>query len=161
MKKLLFYSVLFEFLSFCVNAQMMDLMGSMAIGGAMDAGSVNAVGTMNRQLRKTQLVSDIQMKVVDIMTTYGGQYKRLKPSEINSGGVKVMFSSVEDGRAFQATVNHPNPQTCQTFLTTRWEGASYLNVVSGGQKKKVSFSEASSSAGTLCKKAESISIIYQ
>lgn len=160
-KKILFYSMLFGCLPFCVNAQMIDLVGSMAVGGAMDTEAVKSVGTMNRQLKKTQLISDIQMKVVDIMTTYGGYYKRMRPSEIVSRGIKVHFDQAEKGDAFQATVNNPDTQTCQTLLTTRWEGASYLNVVFGGQTKKLNLSEASSSATTICLKAKAISIIYQ
>ena len=161
MKKLLFFSMLFEIWTISANAQMMDLMGSMAIGGAMDAGSVKSVGTMNRQLKKTQFVSDIQMKVVDIMTTYAGQYQRLKPSQIKAGGVNVVFSSAENGRAFQATVKTPNLSTCQTLLTTYWDGASYLNIATDGQTQKMTLSEAASSADKMCQKAKAVSIIYQ
>ena len=146
MKKLLFFSMLFEIWTVGANAQMMDLMGSMAVGGAMDAGSVKSVGAMNRQLKKTQFVSDIQMKVVDIMTTYAGQYQRLKPSQINAGGVNVVFTSAENGRAFQATVKTPTVSTCQTLLITYWDGASYLNITTDGQTQKMTLSEAASSA---------------
>ena len=74
--------------------------------------------------------------------------------------MKIDFNQAEQGNAFQATVNNPNVQTCQSLLTTHWEGAGYLNVVTDGRTKRLNLSEGSSSI-SLCKKVQSVSIIYR
>ena len=71
-KKFLFISMLLS-ISANVNAQMVDLIGSMGVGGAMDAGSVRSVGMANNRLKSMQLINDINMKMVDIVLSYEGR----------------------------------------------------------------------------------------
>ena len=159
-KKLLFISMLFEFVSVGVSAQMMDLMGSMAVGGTMDAGSTKMIGTANQRLKSTQLMSDIQLNVVDIMTSSGGRYRRMKEREITSGGTKVTFRSTSDGH-LEAYIHPLSVPLCQSLLTSRWDGATGLKVKSGNKNVDLTVGEASARATKACVDAKSMSIFFQ
>ena len=155
-KKSLFISMLFEILSFGVSAQMMDLMGSMTIDGAVSAGSVKSVGMANQRLKNTQVMSDIQLNLVDIMTAYSGNYQKMREREITSRGVNVKFRSASDG-LLEIFIRPLTPSLCQNLLTAQWNGVVYFRADS----KKVTPQEVNSLSTSICQKAKIMSIFFK
>jgi hypothetical protein len=81
MKKILCFILCL--LSVSVSAQMLDLIGSGAIGGAMTKGSVNSVNQGINMLKYTQLVRSLTYSVNVIRINHMGNYARVSNSDID------------------------------------------------------------------------------
>ena len=160
-KKLLFINMLFVILPVCAHAQMIDLIGSMGVGGAMDASATRSVGMANRKLSTTQLQSAIHMQMADILTAYTGDYNRMSKRTVTTGGHKVVFQPTDQGRAVEAKIENVGEKECAALLRTNWEAATKIRVQSARGSKDVAVNQASAKASQICKDSKSVSVIFQ
>lgn len=74
--------------SFSVSAQMLDLIGSGAIGGAMTKGSVASVNQGMKMLKYTQLTQSLIQNAHMIRIHHMGQYNKVGQVDISEGSLK-------------------------------------------------------------------------
>ena len=102
------------------QAQMTDVLGSMAVQGAMTRSSVQSVSSANSKMAAISVLQNLQMLILDIRTQYWGQYKGL--SETLSDGMTGTVKATEDGHAFEITLTQVSQQVCQAVLSGRLDG---------------------------------------
>ena len=159
-KKLLFFSSLLLVLSVPVQAQMMDLMGAMAVGGAQTTGAVKSIGTANQKLKFISLLNALQMKIVDITMTYGGEYQNMVVSSLNEGQTKIVFYPVEEGRYFEAFISGINQSLCQELIRTPFDTLVKYRIVTNGTSQTYRPNELRNNTG-LCMFADEMALIFQ
>jgi len=157
-KKFLFINMLF-IIPVCANAQMIDIMGSMGVGGAMDAGAAHSVGMANNRLKSTQLISDINMKMADIMMSYEGRYHKMPTQTITSAGKKVVFRPV-NGRV-EAYIEKINENICLSLLTAGWQNVDQFRVVKQTGSSVIDRAQASKAGTTVCQNVKDFTIIFK
>ena len=159
-KKLLFFSSLSLVLSVPVQAQMMDLMGAMAVGGAQTTGAVKSIGTANQKLKFISLLNALQMKIADITMTYGGEYQNMVVSSLNEGQTKIVFYPVEEGRYFEAFISGINQSLCQELIRTPFDTLVRYRIVTNGTSQTYRPNELRNNTG-LCMFADEMALIFQ
>lgn len=159
-KKSFIFSLLFVVCTGSVQAQMLDLMGSMAVGGAQSVESARSLGRMNKALRSNQFLSQLQFKIAEISTTYFGNYQSMSIQSFNENGLKVVFRPVNNGQNFEAFISPVNQGLCQTLLTTRFENLIEYRLMSGGSFQNYKPAQAASNT-SLCVTVNAVSLILQ
>ena len=157
-KKLLFINML-SLISVCANAQMIDIMGSMGVGGAMDAGAARSVGMANNRLKSTQLITDINMKMADVMMSYEGRYNQMPTQIINSAGKKVVFRPV-NGQV-EAYVEKVNENICLSLLTASWQNVDHFRVVKQTGSSVIDRAQATKARADVCRNVKDFAIIFK
>ena len=159
-KKALFFSGLFLFLSVPVQAQMMDLMGAMAVGGAQTASSVKSIGMANQKLKFISFLNALQMKIADITMTYGGNYKHMVISNLTDAQTKVIFRPVEQGKYFEAFISGVDQSLCQELIKTPFDTLVKYRIVTNGTSQTYRPNELRNNTG-LCMFADEMALIFQ
>ena len=160
LKKILFFNVLLYFSSFSVQAQMMDLMGSMAIGGSQTINDVKAVGQMNKSMQNVQFLNELQMKNVDISTTYFGNYNRMSTQSVIIGNTKVTFKPTDNGQHFEAYIPSVSETLCSSLIRNKIDNLVKYRFVTGGKSKTYTPSQLQGKSD-ICNGVSAIGLIFQ
>lgn len=81
-----FLIVAFLLLSNNVNAQMNDLLGTLATDGVLTQGDMNGFNDMRRALGRADFQRDLAMLNTEIQTTFMGNYNGINKDVINFDG---------------------------------------------------------------------------
>ncbi len=160
LKKSLFFSVLMCVVGFSAQSQMLDLMGSMAVGGAQSVKSVQSVGLMNKKLRNTQFLSQLQMKVADITMTYFGHYQSMSVQSMTFQNIKVVFKPVNNGDNFKASIFPVSQVLCRDLLNARFDNLVGFRSVDDGSFRDYTPQQARAD-DALCITSDTLSLIFQ
>lgn len=119
MKKILFFILLF----FCYPSysQMVDLLGSLSIQGALTAGDAQSVSMGLSELKKNQILQDIIQTATEIKTQFMGNYNYVGKSSVYGQpfkGIDWDLSSLSSN-LFYIQLNHIDKKTCSTLLSAR------------------------------------------
>ena len=87
MKKILIVT-LSMFLSLNAEAQMADIMGTMAVDGALTQGDFKGVNTMQQAFDRMQFQQDLAMLNAEIQTTFIGNYDGINKDLLGFQGLK-------------------------------------------------------------------------
>lgn len=117
MKKWYLLSLLCAFPAY---AQMTDVMGAMAVQGAMTRNSVQSISAVNNKMSAISTLQNLQMLILDIRSQYWGNYKGL--SEPLSGGLTGTVKATDNGQAFEITLPDVSNQACQFVLSGQLDG---------------------------------------
>ena len=148
-KKSLFFSVLFVILTLKTSAQMLDLMGNMAVGGVQNIHSIRSVGQLNHRLNVVQFINQLNMKNAEITTTYFGNYKNMPVQSMAYKDIKVIFRPVNAGRNYEAFISPLSFEICKKILNSNFDNLSYFRFVSNGISSDYTVQQARSNTG-LC-----------
>ena len=85
------FSVLMCYIAFSASAQMLDLLGSGVIGGAMTKEGVSSVNQGMKALKYTQIVQALSQNAAIIKIKYMGNYTRVGTSDISGNPFKPGF----------------------------------------------------------------------
>ena len=103
-----------------VQAQMTDLMGSMAVQGAITNNSMRSIAAANSKMAAISTLQNLQMLILDIRSQYWGQYKGL--SEKLSDGLTGQVRAAENGTAFEIKLTQVSGEVCQYVLQGQLDG---------------------------------------
>ena len=109
-----------------VQAQMPDLMGVMAIDGAMTAQAAKGYATANTMLKKNRLAQELQMKSVDIQTHMLGGRKNVSRetfSILNYPG----YAENQPGEGLSLTLKNVEGAVCEG-LDQHFAGAKKIQI---------------------------------
>lgn len=119
MKKVLFLTLLF--MCHPSYSQMVDMMGTLGIQGALTAGEVQSVGRGLSAMKKNQILGDITQTAMEIKTTYMGNYSSVSKYSVSGNpfsGLDWDLSSLSSDR-FYIQLNQIDSQTCSSLLSAR------------------------------------------
>ena len=160
LKKSLFFSGLSLIFSFPIHSQMLDLMGSMAVGGAQTGASVRSVGNMNRTLQSVLFFEQLQEKNAEISTTYFGNYQNMKIQNIQINGVKVIFQPVDEGTKYQAFISPISEQLCRSLIQASFENLHSFRFIDQGSSVDYTVQQARSNP-EICLTTDALALIFK
>ncbi len=109
--------------SFSVQAQMTDLIGSMAIQGQMTASGLKGYGTASLMYEKNSLMQELQMQVIDIKTKYMNNYQNVSRETIRSSLLKKYKTTLHNnGNSFYFELHNMDQKLCKS-LSNNFAGA--------------------------------------
>lgn len=116
----LIFCILF---SFSVQAQMTDLIGSLAIQGQMSAHGAGGYSTASTIHNKNTLVNEIQIQVIDIKTKYMNDYQNVSRETLRSPLLKKYKTTLHnDGNSFYFELQNLDKKLCKS-LSNNFAGA--------------------------------------
>lgn len=160
LNKTLFFCMLSLILTKPMHAQMLDLMGSMAVGGSQTVGSVRSVGQMNNAFKMQQFINALQLKNAEISTTYIGNYQNMKIQSININGVKAVFQPVNEGHNYQAFISPVTQQFCQKLSKTPFDNLVMIRAIDNGSSSDFSVRQARSNSD-FCITTDALSLVFE
>ena len=109
--------------SFSVQAQMTDLIGSMAIQGQMSASGLKGYGTASTMHEKNSLIQELQIQVIDIKTKYMNNYSNVSRETISSPVLKKYQAKLHgNGDSFYFELKNLDKNLCKS-LSNNFAGA--------------------------------------
>lgn len=99
--------------SLSVSAQMIDLMGSMAVDGMMTAQSVKGYNTANLQLKKNKIAQELQIKNIEIQTLMLSNPQNVSRETFFVAGYPATAKMEKNG--FSITLNRVEEKLCNGF----------------------------------------------
>ena len=160
LKKSLFFSMLSLIVCNSIQAQMIDLVGSMAVSGAQNVGALRSVSQMNKTLQNSLFMEQLQLKIIEISTTYFGNYQNMKVQSININGVNVVFQPVNAGRNYQAFISPVSEHLCRLLLKSSFDNLYSIRAIDNGFSTDYTLQEARSDAG-LCITSDALALIFE
>ncbi|MBP5534015.1 MAG: hypothetical protein J6Y03_00715 [Alphaproteobacteria bacterium] len=160
LKKILFINILLCFSSFSVQSQMIDLMGSMGVSGTQTINDVKKVNQMNKSVHSMQFINELQMKNVDISTTYFGNYQKMSTQSATIGNVKVIFKPVNNGKNFEAFIPSIQSSLCSSLLSNRIDNVVSYRFVTNGKSKEYTPAQIRSKSG-VCDGVTGLALIFK
>ena len=134
MKKLLFLIMLC--ISFPSFSQMIDMMGSLGVQGAITTGEVESVGRGLSALKQNQIIGDLTQTAMEIKTQFMGNYSSVQKGSLMGnpfGGLDWNISSISD-HLFYIQLNQIDERTCMRLLSARLSAVEIeLNGISGSK----------------------------
>ena len=121
--------ILFLFIlisSFSASAQMIDLMGSLAVDGVMNAQAVKSYGTANLQIKKNKLARDLQIKNMEIQTLILNNPQNVSRETFLVAGYSASAQTENTG-GFSITVKGVEKVLCRG-LETQFAGAKKIRI---------------------------------
>ncbi|MBP5160549.1 MAG: hypothetical protein ILP11_00640 [Alphaproteobacteria bacterium] len=103
------------------QAQMTDVLGSMAVQGAMTRSSAQSVSSGTSKAAAISTLQTLQMIILDIRSQYWGQYKGLSEN-LSDSGLTGTARATDNGHAFEITLPNVSAQACQFILSGRLDG---------------------------------------
>ncbi len=100
--------------SLSTSAQMIDLMGSMAVDGMMTAQSVKGYNTANFQLKKNKIAQELQIKNIEIQTLMLSNPQNVSRETFSIAGYPASAKSESNG-GFSITLNRVEEKLCNSF----------------------------------------------
>ena len=119
MKKLFFLWLLF--LGIPSYSQMIDLMGSLSIQGAMTSGDTQSVSMGLSALKRNQILQDISQTAMEIKTQFMGNYLSVNKGSVFGSpfsGLDWDLSSLSND-FFYIQINQIDEKTCLSLLSAR------------------------------------------
>lgn len=107
--------------AFPAYAQMTDVLGSMAVQGAMTRNSVQSVSSMNSKTAAISTLQNLQMVILDIRSQYWGRYQGLSEN-LSDVGLNGTARATDNGQAFEISLNNVSEQVCQFVLSGQLDG---------------------------------------
>ena len=117
MKKIIF--LLYILCSLSVSAQMVDLMGGLAVQGAIAGQSTQSAIQGLSAAQRLKVLQDIQDIVMQVKTNYFGTYTFINKNIIQGNplnGMNWIIGSVSDD-LFYIQLNQIDNQTCRYLIT--------------------------------------------
>lgn len=104
------------------NAQMADVLGSMAVDGALTQGSYQGVGQMRQALGRVQFQQDLAMLNTQIQTMFMGNYTGLSKDILNFEGLQGVTWNVGPaaGGQYYIELDNLDGQTCFACKNPEW-----------------------------------------
>lgn len=110
-------------LGFSAQAQMTDLIGSMAIQGQMSTQGMGAYGIASTLHNKNTLMQELQIQVIEIKTKYLNGYSNVSRETIKSPILKKYNTQIKsDGNSFYFELHNVDSKLCKT-LTSGFAGS--------------------------------------
>ena len=124
------------FLPFRVQAQIVDILGSLGIQGAMTSSSVAGVEKMQRTLSNVQVQQGLAELNAEIQTKYFGDYRGIQKSDLDFDGFKGLEWNVgSDNLAeYYVELSGVNRELCHYL---NFNGGAKRVEINGGQKCQV------------------------
>lgn len=138
------------------QAQMVDLMGSMAVDGALTTQSVQQVSRGRRQVLYHQFVNAMDLKNTEILTSGRTDYSHLPISRVSAGGVTATFQG--EGAFYQATFSTMTPALCRLLIAHTWPNAVEVRFATPTGSVVAPFGATSADQ---CDSAQNITLIFQ
>jgi hypothetical protein len=109
--------------TFSVQAQMTDLIGSMAIQGQMSASGLKGYGTASIMHKKNSLMQELQIQVIDIKTKYMNNYQNVSRETLQSPLLKKYKTTLHNnGNSFYFELHNMDQKLCKS-LSNNFAGA--------------------------------------
>ena len=103
------------------HAQMADVLGSMAVDGALTQGSYQGVGQMQQALGRMQFQQDLAMLNTQIQTTFMGNYDGISKDLLNFEGLRgVSWNVGPVNGGYYIEFNNLDGQTCFACKNPEW-----------------------------------------
>ena len=83
--------------SFSASAQMIDLMGTLAVDGMMTAQSVKGYNTANLQLKKNKIAQELQIKNIEIQALMLSNPQNVSRETFSVAGYPAVLQSEKQG----------------------------------------------------------------
>ena len=119
MKKIFLMMILF--ICMPTYAQMVDMMGTLGIQGALTQGEVQSVGRGMSQLRKNQVLQDLTQTAMEIKTQFMGNYYSVSKGSVSGSpfnGLDWDLSSLSSD-LFYIQLNQLDKKTCLSLVSAR------------------------------------------
>ena len=119
MKKILFFSLLF--LCQPSYSQMVDMMGTLGIQGALTVGDTQSVARGLSAMKKNQILQDITQTAMEIKTQFMGNYGSVNKGSVFGspfGGLSWDLGSIS-ADLFYIQLNQIDSNTCSYLLSSR------------------------------------------
>lgn len=118
--------------AFSASAQMLDLLGGSAIGGAMIKGSASSVSQGMNALKYTQLLQALSQNAQIIRINHMGQYNRVGRNDISGNPFHPYHFSIgsEGSARFYIELSGVDANTCKRLVSER---LGQVSVVVNGQ----------------------------
>ncbi len=101
------------------QAQMIDLMSGIAVQGSLTQQSVQSVSQGFSQLKKTQILSDLNQASMEIKTLYLGNYNRVSNNSVSGSyfrGINYQIGSIGKSEFF-IQLNQIDKNTCSYLIS--------------------------------------------
>jgi len=119
MKKLLFFIALS--ISLPIYAQMVDVLGSLGVQGAMTVGDTQSAAMGMSALKKNKILQDITQTAMQIKTQFMGDYSSVSRDSVFGNpfsGIDWDIGS-ETSNLFYIQLNQINKAICSSLLSAR------------------------------------------
>ena len=120
MKKIYLIAIMMFFIN-QAEAQLVDLMGSMAVEGALTTQSAQQVGRAHQQVLLHQFIQAMDLKNTEIFTSGLSDYNSLPISRVSAGGITATFQG--EGNFYKADFSNMTPALCRLLLSHQWPNA--------------------------------------
>ena len=102
-----------------VGAQMAEMLGGLAIQGALTTQGVKSAAQGMNELRKTQIIQEINQVVVEIQIGFFSGYQNVKKSSVSPNLLKGMDWDVwGDQKTFTLQMKEIEQGLCQRLMTS-------------------------------------------
>ena len=112
--------------SLSASAQMIDLMGSMAVDGMMNAQAAKGYNTANLQIKKNKIAQELQIKNIEIQTLMMTNPKNVSRETFFVAGYPASAQSESNGD-FSITLKNVEKGLCQG-LGGQFAGAKKIEI---------------------------------
>ena len=160
LRKILFFSMLLCSMSSLSQGQMIDLIGSMGVGGVQTTESLKGVRQMNNALHGNQVLNELQLNIADISTTYFNGFQRMSKRTVTVGNVKIIYRPVDNGQHYEAYITPVSRDLCSTLLNARLGNLVRYRLVNGGSSRDYTMDQVRGNSG-LCVTTDAIALILQ
>lgn len=116
-----FLFIISLFICFPSFSQMVDLMGSLSIQGAITTGDTQSVSMGLSALKKNQILQDINQTAMEIKTQFMGNYNSVGKHSVSGNpfnGLDWDLSSLSSN-LFYIQLNQIDNRTCSSLLSSR------------------------------------------
>ncbi|MBQ9738516.1 MAG: hypothetical protein IJV75_03280 [Alphaproteobacteria bacterium] len=123
-------------IAFSASAQMLDLLGSGAVGGAMTKESVSSVNQGMNALKYTQIVQALSQNAAIIKIKYMGNYTRVGTSDISGNPFRPYHYNIGHigNNRFYIELTGVEQELCKRLFSSG-VGAKEININGQGQNK--------------------------
>ena len=118
-----------------VNAQLVDLMGSLSVQGVLSSQSTQSVNQGLSMLNRNKILQDIQYIIMDIQTRFLGNYNRVNQYSVPNGflsGVNYLIKS-ENNNSFYIQLNQIDSGICSDLISSIRYNSMVLNGQNGNK----------------------------
>ena len=98
--------------SFSASAQMIDLMGSLAVDGMVNAQAAKSYGVANLQMKKNRLAQELQIKNMEIQTLMLTNSQNVSRETFSIAGYSAS-AQLENNGGFSITIKGVEKILCQ------------------------------------------------
>lgn len=100
--------------SFSASAQMVDLIGGLAVDGMLNAQAAKGYGAANTQIKKNNITQELQMKNIEIQTLMMTNPQNVSRETFSVSGYSASAQKENEG-GFSITLTGVEKSLCQSF----------------------------------------------